>query len=89
MTPQRLRQVLDSLDLTQVGAAKFLGASPRNVRRWVAGDAPIPLAVEMLLELMIARKLSPNGVRRQLGLLPLDGHNNPVGNPQFGNRYRH
>jgi len=85
MTPQRYRAILKKLNLSQVGAAKFLGVGARTSRRWASLDDPLdmPEATEMLLELMITLNLLPNELRRRLRKRPLDGLNNPSGNPQF------
>lgn len=49
MTPDELRAELKRLGLTQNGAARFLDVQERTVRRWAAGDQPVPRAVELLL----------------------------------------
>lgn len=52
MTPSQFRAILDRLGFPQVGAAQFLDVDDRTVRRWIAGDVPVPRSVEMLLRLM-------------------------------------
>lgn len=49
MTPEQLIATLARLGLSQSGAARVLEVDPRTVRRWVAGDGPIPKTVEMAL----------------------------------------
>lgn len=66
MTPDRYREILELLDITQVGAGKFFGVDERTSRRWARGKLEIPDSVAMLLELMIARKIKPAYV---LGLI--------------------
>lgn len=46
-----LRADLARLDLSQSAFARRLGVNPRTVRRWLAGDAPIPLYVASWLAL--------------------------------------
>lgn len=58
MTPDELRAQLDRLGLSQSGAARYLEVDPRTMRRWAAGDIPIPKAVELLLG-----KLKPGDVK--------------------------
>lgn len=60
MTPAELRNAIDRLGLSQVGLGRFLGVDPRTVRRWAAGDLPVPRAVDMLLRLMIAYRIPPD-----------------------------
>lgn len=49
MSPDQLIATLKRLGLSQSGAARILEVDPRTVRRWVAGDGPIPKTVEMAL----------------------------------------
>jgi len=83
MTPDRFRSIVDKLDLSLVGASKFLGVDSRTVRRWANGHQDVPLSVEMLLELMAKSHLKPNELRRKLRMPTLEGLNNPVGNPNL------
>lgn len=62
MTPSQYRAALDRLDLTQAGAAEFLGISIRSAHGYANGD-PIPEAIAKLLRLMVRLKLSPDEVR--------------------------
>lgn len=52
MTPDALRDSLAALGLSQTRAAKLLQVEARTVRRWAAGRAPIPHAVELALAAM-------------------------------------
>lgn len=54
MTPLELRTILDSLGLTQAGAAAVLGVSERSVRSWASGFRNIPEPAAKLLRLMAA-----------------------------------
>lgn len=68
MDSDEYRRALAALGLNQTGATgadQFLGVSERTARRW-AVDGP-PLAVAMLLRLMVARKMRPDGVRERYG----------------------
>lgn len=49
MTPEQLKTKLSELGLSQVGLARLIGVSDRQVRRWVRGDTPIPKPIEMLI----------------------------------------
>jgi DNA-binding transcriptional regulator YiaG len=60
MTPDAFRSELSRLGLTQAGAAAFLDVDERTVRRWAAGDKPVPKTVELLLA-----KLTPEEVSSQ------------------------
>lgn len=46
MTGNQLQKLLDGAGLSQRGAAKLIGISERQMRRYVAGDAKVPLVVE-------------------------------------------
>lgn len=60
------QEYLDSLDLTQVGAAAFLGVNGVTSWRWATEKAEVPQATAMLLRLMVAMKLSPEKEREWL-----------------------
>ncbi len=60
----RMRRLLDQLELTQMDAARFLRVAPRSMRRWVLGEVEPPFAVTALLEVMAARRVSPEAVER-------------------------
>lgn len=47
MTAAQLQRLLDKMGETQVGMAKRLGISDRNMRRYVAGELPVPKVVEL------------------------------------------
>lgn len=51
---------LKLLSLSQMGAARLFKVDGRTVRRWVAGEQPIPEAVAIALRLMIKHGESPN-----------------------------
>ena len=57
MTAAQYQATIDALGLSQVGAARFLKIGERTSPRYVAGGV-IPYAVELLLNLMIARKIT-------------------------------
>ena len=50
---ERLARNLERAGFSQVGFARFIRVNERQVRRWIAGDAPIPGSVEELLKAMI------------------------------------
>jgi len=51
MTPTQLRWHLKRVGIAQVETARRLKVNPRTVRRWLAGDSPIPEAVAQLVAL--------------------------------------
>ena len=57
MTGEDFRAALETLSLTQGGAARFLDVDERTVRRWVT-DGP-PRSVELLLRLIQRHELNP------------------------------
>ncbi len=58
MTANQYRAALSRLDLSQVGAARLVGADPRTGRRWALGERPIPGCVAILLKLLLAKKIT-------------------------------
>lgn len=58
MTSNQYRAALTRLDLSQVGAARLVGADPRTGRRWALGERPIPDCVAILLRLLLAKKIT-------------------------------
>lgn len=49
MTPNRLRDLLGELELSQNGLARLAGVNDRTVRRWCAGRQGIPATLEAFL----------------------------------------
>lgn len=62
MTPLQFRAALSRLDISQVGAARLVGANPRTARHWAAGDRGVPECVAILLRLMVAGKITVQDV---------------------------
>ncbi len=58
MTPIQFRAALTRLDLSQVGAARLVGADERTARRWALGERAIPECVAILLRLLVAKKIT-------------------------------
>lgn len=50
MTPAHLRHTLAALHWTQRGLADILGMDERQVRRWAAGQYPVPADIAEWLE---------------------------------------
>lgn len=53
MKPAELIGSLALLGMSQMDAARFFKVNGRTVRRWIAGEQPIPEAVAIALWLMI------------------------------------
>jgi DNA transposition AAA+ family ATPase len=56
MTPAQLRKLLEKAGLSQSGAAREIDIGDRTMRRYIAGDLPIPKVVELALLYVISRK---------------------------------
>lgn len=56
MTAAQLQRLLDQSGLSQRGAAKELDISERNMRRYCAGDLPVPRVIEYALRWLISQK---------------------------------
>jgi hypothetical protein len=63
MTPKQFQSAIDRLGLSQVGAARLLGADPRTARRWALGERSVPEPVAILLRLMLAGKISADDIQ--------------------------
>ncbi len=55
LTPKQLRRALKDLELTQEELARRLKVDPRTVRRWIAGDYPVPESVALLFKSWLRR----------------------------------
>lgn len=62
MTANQFRAAIARLDLSQVGAARLVGADPRTARRWALDERPIPECVAILLRLLLAKKITVQDV---------------------------
>lgn len=62
MTAKQFQSAIDRLGLSQVGAARLLGADPRTARRWALGERSVPTPIEILLRLMLAGKISADDI---------------------------
>jgi len=67
MTADEYRQHIEALGLNQIRAARFLGIADRTSRYFAAGH-PIPQAIELLLRIMVAKKISAKAALRIAGL---------------------
>lgn len=60
MSADQFRAALERLNLTQLGAARFLDVGERTVRRWATEDGTLPRSVVMLFTLMERFGLMPD-----------------------------
>jgi hypothetical protein len=56
MTGGQLQKLLDGAGLSQRGAAKEIGLSDRQMRRYIAGDAEVPKFIEYALRWLIHKR---------------------------------
>ena len=59
MTHTEYRAAIAALGLSQLGAGRFLGVSPRRAQSWALGERPVPVSIAMLLQIMVDFKISP------------------------------
>ena len=64
MTAKQYQSAIDRLGLSQVGAARLVGADPRTGRRWALGERPVPQCVAILLLLMLAGKITVQDIEK-------------------------
>lgn len=57
MTAAQLQRLLDKMGETQVGMAKRIGISDRNMRRYVSGELPVPRVVELAVRCLADHSL--------------------------------
>jgi hypothetical protein len=63
MSPAELRETLNRLGLSQVGAAKLFGYSDgRAIRSYLSGRRKICPRLVMLLRLMLDSKITPSDI---------------------------
>ena len=49
MTAGQLKRALKRLGVSQLSLARRLEMDPRTIRRWCAGDLPVPRTVELVM----------------------------------------
>lgn len=54
MDAVQFRAGLDGLGLSQTAFAKWTGKNPRTVRRWAAGEDPVPREIAVIIALLEA-----------------------------------
>jgi DNA-binding transcriptional regulator YiaG len=64
MTPATFRAALAALGYTQAAFAAFARVDTRTVRKWAAGDRPIPGPVETLIEVVVKDRIKIEGASR-------------------------
>ncbi len=72
MQAEECREAFKRLFPSREAAARFFGKDERTVRRWQAGDWPVPASVAKLTAVMIRLDLTPERVddewMREMGL---------------------
>ena len=66
MTRKQYREYIEMFGMSQRGAAKFFDIGERTSRRLAGKHAEIPRPIEMVLRIMAAKKLSPEGCVRDM-----------------------
>jgi hypothetical protein len=64
MTANQYRAAIAKLDLSQVGAARLVGADPRTGRRWALDERPVPACVAILLRLLLKGTITIQDVEK-------------------------
>jgi len=58
MSGKELKAVLPKLGFSQMSFARTFNYGGRTVRGWIAGDYPVPLIVERVINLMLKHKIT-------------------------------
>lgn len=58
MSTRTYREAIAKLGLSQEGAGKVVGLSPRQAQRVVGGHSPVPRPVAKLINLILKRKIT-------------------------------
>lgn len=66
MTPDKYREAIAALGLTQVGAARLLDVDERTSRRWANGERPIPGTVARFLTFLLSAGIKPDEVMKAM-----------------------
>lgn len=59
LTPERFTRIIKNLGMTMAGAGRYLGVSERTIYRYSTGDAPIPVAIVLLLKVLLELGIQP------------------------------
>ena len=54
MNTNQLREAITALATNQAELARMVGVNPRTMRRWIAGDSPIPRTAAILIRTKVA-----------------------------------
>ncbi len=54
MKINQLREAITALGTNQAALARMVGVNPRTMRRWIAGDSPIPRTAAILIRTKVA-----------------------------------
>jgi transcriptional regulator with XRE-family HTH domain len=65
---ERFRELLDLLGLSQRAAGRFLGLSTSSVARMALGLSRVSPATAMLLEVLVAKKITPDEALKLIGV---------------------
>ena len=66
MTAAELRKAVDTLGLSQVALAEFVGVSPRAMREWLAGDNAVPRPIALLVRILTRAGITPGEIEKLL-----------------------
>lgn len=65
LTPTEIQFMLSALGMSQAAAGRYLGRSARTIKRYLTGDASMPPAEVILLQLLVAAELRPLVPKRE------------------------
>lgn len=66
MTVEDYRQFVKTYKIRQVDIAWIMGVSQRQVRRWAAGEAPIPRPLYLILLALGQERITPTWLKMHI-----------------------
>ena len=59
MTALQFKRIVKQLGISQAGAGRYIGVSPRTLRRMIKGQSEVPASAVLLLRSLVAHNEQP------------------------------
>jgi len=77
ISPREFERYVLAMGISRSAMGRFLGVSERTMRRYLSGEATIPVSVILLLRLMLELDIKPKAPKRPRRPVVAD-HQNPT-----------